>query len=194
MAGHFSTNCFTPLDYDRKYTHGVPIRLRCFSTAEIAQSPCGIAEHAQLPAIADEVQQRTESTSTENKVTALRAVTRNVTQRPDCLFPHIRLGAAQKLDKNRHSTSFNNNLRLLGRSRGNVGQRPSSLKLDQGVRGSEEFHKTAHDAGFDNTLDGGVPLLGQQLPELGRALDLRLNLVGEDTLHHLREFHIELKE
>lgn len=194
MVGHIRTNFHTPLDYQTIYTHSVPIRLGRFPTAEVAQSPCSVAKHAQLPAIADEVQQRTESTGTENKVTALGAVTRNVTQRPNGLFPHIGLVAAQKLDKNRHSTSFNYNLGLLGRSGGNVGQCPGSLKLDQCVRRSKEFHKTAHDTGFDNTLDRGVPLLGQQLPELGRALDLRLNLVGENTLNHLREFHIELKE
>ena len=174
-------------------THSVPIGLWCLSTAEVAQSPCGIAEHAQLPAITDQIHQRTEGIGTQHKVTALGAVTSNVTQRPDRLFPDIRLGAAEKLDEDRHSTGFDDNLCLLSRSGGNVGQGPSSLKLNQGMCGPEEFHKTAHDARLDNTLNGRVAFLGKQLPEFGCALDLRLNLVGENALDHLREFHIELE-
>lgn len=154
------------------YTHGVPVRLRCLSTAEVAQSPCRVAKHAQLAAIADEGQQRTEGAGTKNEVTALRAVTSNVTQCPNCLLPNIGFRAAQKLDEDRNSTSFDNNLGLLGRSGGNVGQSPSSLELNQSMRGPEEFHETAHDTCLDDTLDGRVALLGEQLPELGCAGNL----------------------
>ncbi len=35
--------------------YSVPVRLRGLSTAEVAQSPSGISEHAQLAAVTEEV-------------------------------------------------------------------------------------------------------------------------------------------
>lgn len=174
-------------------TYSVPIRLRRLAAAEVAQGPGSVAQHAQLPAIVDEVQQRTQSTGVENEVTALRAVTRNVTKGPDGLLTNIGFRAAQEFAEDRYSTSLDNNLGLLGGTRGNVGQSPSSFELNKSVGGSEEFNEAAHDTGLDDTLNGGVALLGEQFPELGGGLDLLVDLIGEDALNHLGELHIKLE-
>jgi hypothetical protein len=60
------------------------------------------------------------------------------------------------------------------------------------VRRAKELDETGNNTGLDNTLDGGVALLGKQFAELGSGLNLLLNLVGEDTLHHLRKLDVEL--
>lgn len=174
-------------------TYGVPIRLRRLAAAEVAQGPGSVAQHAQLPAIVDEVQQRTQSTGVKDKVTALRAVTRNVTKGPDGLLTNIGLWAAQELAEDRHSTSLDNDLGLLGGTGGNVGQSPSGFELNKSVGGSEEFNEAAHDTGLDDTLNGRVALLGEQFPELGGGLDLLVDLIGEDALNHLGELHIKLE-
>lgn len=174
------------------WTYRVPIGLRRLATAEVAESPRGIAKHAQLPAIVDQVEKGTEGTGVQHEVTALRAVTSNVTESPDGLLTDIGLGAAQKLAEDRHSTSFDDHLSLLGRSGGNVGQSPGGFELNQSVRGPEELDEAADNAGLDDALDGRVALLGKQLPEFGRSLDLRFDLFGEDTLDHLGQFHVKL--
>jgi hypothetical protein len=172
--------------------NSVPVRLGGLATAEVAESPCGVAEHAQLAAIVDEVQEGAKSTGTENEITAVRAVTSNVTKGPDGLLTDIGLGAAKKLNENGDGTGLDNNLGLLGGTGCNVGQGPGRLKLHKSVRGAEELDKAADNTGLDNALNRGVALLGQQLAELGGSLNLLLNLIGEDTLHHLGEFDVEL--
>jgi hypothetical protein len=62
------------------------------------------------------------------------------------------------------------------------------------VRGAQELHKSANNTGLDNTFNRRIALLGEQLSEFGCSLNLRLNLVGEDALDHLRELHVELKQ
>lgn len=173
-------------------TYSLPVGLRCLSTTEVAQGPGSITEHAQLAAIAKKGKKRTKSTGLEDKVAAGRAITSNVTKGPDSLFPDIRLMAAQQLDENGDRARFNDDLCLLGGTGGNVGQSPSGLKLYQSVGGAKELDKSADDACFNDPFDGGVALLGKQLPELCGCLDLLVDLVGEDALYHLREFFIEL--
>lgn len=118
------------------FTYSIPVRLRGLPTAEVAQGPSRVAEHAQLTAVAKEVQERLESTAAENVVTAVGAVAGNVAESPDSLFPHIGLGAGKKFNEDGDSSGLNHDLGLSGRAGGNVGQGPSSLKLHQSVRRS----------------------------------------------------------
>jgi len=181
------------LGQDRKSGgNSSPVRLGGLATAEVAKCPSSIAEHAKLTAIAEKVKKRLKSTAAEDIVTAVRAITSDVAEGPDGLFPDIRLGASKKLDENRDSASLNDNLCLSGGAGCDVGQSPGSLELDQGVRGSQELDKTTNDAGLDDLLDRGVALLGKKLSELRCGLNLRIDLVREDTLHHLRKVLIQL--
>lgn len=141
-------------------THSSPIRLWGLSTAEVAQSPCSVAEHAKLAAVAEKVKEGLESATAEDIVTAVRAITGDVTKSPDGLFPNVRLRASKQLDKDRDSAGLNDDLGLGGGAGGNVGQGPSSLELNKGVRGSQELDKAANDTGLDDLLDRGVTLLG----------------------------------
>lgn len=139
-------------------TYSVPVGLGGLSTAEVAQSPGGVAEHAELAAVTKEGDQRLEGAALQDKVSALRAVTSNVTEGPDSLLADIGLGALEQLDKDGDGAGVNDDLCLLGRTRGNVGQCPGSLKLDEGVGRAEEFDKTANDVGLDDLLNGRVTL------------------------------------
>jgi hypothetical protein len=60
------------------------------------------------------------------------------------------------------------------------------------VRRAKELDETGNDTGLNDPLDGRVALLGKQFAELSGGLDLFLNLVGEDTLHHQRKLDVEL--
>lgn len=91
-------------------TYSVPVGLGGLATAEVAKGPGRVAEHAQLTAIVDEVQERAQGTSTENEITAVRAVTSNVSKGPNGLLPDIGLGAAEELDEDGHSTCGDNDL------------------------------------------------------------------------------------
>jgi hypothetical protein len=174
--------------------NGVPVRLGSLATAEVAKSPSSVAEHAQLAAIVDEVKKRAQGTGTQNKVTAVRAVTSNVSEGPHGLFTDIGLRAAKQLDEDGNGTSFNDDLGLLGGTGGNVGQSPGRLKLNEGVRRAEELDETGNDTSLDNTLDRWVALLRKQFAELGGGLNLLLNLVGENSLHHLGKLDVELND
>lgn len=173
-------------------TYGVPVGLRGLATAEVAQGPGGVSEHAKLSAVAKEVEQRLQSTTAEDIVTAVRAITGNVTKSPNSLLTDIGLGAGEKLDKDGDSTGLNNNLGLGSRAGGDVGQGPSSLELDKGVRGSKELDESADDTGLDDLLNGRVSLLGEEFSELGCGLDLEVDLIREDTSDHLRKILVQL--
>lgn len=122
----------------------------------------------------------------------MRAVTGNVAEGPDGLLANIGLRASQKLNKDGDSTCLNDDLCLGGGTTGNVGQGPGSLELDQSVGRSEELDKAADDTGLDDFFDGWVSLLGQEFAELGRGVDLLLELVGEDTSNHLGKVLVQL--
>jgi hypothetical protein len=175
-----------------KNTYSVPIRLRGLATAKVAQSPSSVTKHAELAAVSQQAEQRLESSAAKDIVTAVGAVTSDVTKGPDGLLSHIGLGAGKELDEDGDSASLNDDLGLGGGTRGNVGQGPSSLELHQGVRGSQELDEAADDTGLDDLLDGRVPLLGQKLSELGGGLDLEVDLVGEDARNHLRKILVQL--
>lgn len=93
-------------------TYRVPVRLRSLATAEVAKSPGSIAKHAQLTAVAQESQQRTESTLGQDIVPALWAVTSDVTQGPDGLLTDVGLWATEKLNENGDGTGLNDDLCL----------------------------------------------------------------------------------
>jgi hypothetical protein len=173
-------------------TYGAPVGLRGLATAEVAQSPGRVTEHAELAAIAEEVKERLQGTTAEDVVAAMRAVTGNVAEGPDGLFPHIGLRASEKLDEDGDSAGLDNNLCLGGGAGGNVGQSPGSLELNKGMGGSQELDEAADNTGLDDLLDGRVPLLGQKLSELGGGLDLEVDLVGEDARNHLRKILVQL--
>ena len=70
----------------------LPFRLRILSSAKVAQSPCGISEHAQFVIFAQERQQGSQSALLQNVVSALRTVACDVPERPDGLFADIQHG------------------------------------------------------------------------------------------------------
>lgn len=173
-------------------TYSTPVWLRGLATAEVAQRPGGISEHAELAAVAKQGQQRLEGAAAEDIVAAVGAVSRNVAQGPDGLFPDIRLGTREELDEYRDRAGLNDDLGLAGGTGSDIRQGPSGLELNERVGGAEELDKTAHDTGLDDFLDRRVPLLGEEFPELCRRLDLLINLGGEDTSDHVREVLVEL--
>jgi hypothetical protein len=170
----------------------LPVGLGRLSTAEVAQRPGRVAQHAQLAAVAQQGQQRAQGAGLEYKVAACGAVTGDVTQGPDGLLPHVGLVAAEQLDKDGHGACLDDDLCLLRGPGGDVGKGPCRLELHQRVRGAEELDEAAHDARLDNALDGRVALLGEELAEFGRRLDLLIDLFREDALDHLGEFFVEL--
>lgn len=177
----------------RYYTHSAPVGLRGLATAEVAEGPSGVSEHAKLAAVAKQVQQRLQGTAAEDIVAAVRAVASNVTEGPDGLFSDIGFGASKKLDEDGDSTSLDNDLGLSGRAGSNVGQGPGSLELHQSMGRSQELDESANDTSLDDFLDRGVTLLGQQLSELCGGLDLKVDLFREDTRNHLREVLVQLE-
>ena len=175
-------------------TYSSPVRLRGLATAEVAQGPCGISKHAKLAAVSEKVKKRLEGATAEDVVTAVRAVASDVTKGPDSLFPNIGFRAGKELDKDRDSAGLNDDLSLGGGPRGDVGQGPSSLELNQSMGGSQKLDKAGNDTGLDDLLDRGVTLLGKKLSELCSSLNLRIDLVRENALHHLRKVLIQLKQ
>lgn len=157
--------------------HRLPVWLRRLATAEVAQGPGSVPQHAQLAAVTQEGKQWTQGTSLQDKVTTCGTVTGNVSKSPDSLLPDVWLVAAEQLDKDGHGAGLNDDLCLLGRARCDVGEGPCSLKLHQCVWRAEELDEAAHDASLDNALDGRVALLAEQLAELGRRLDLLVDLL-----------------
>lgn len=95
-------------------TYRVPVRLWSLAAAEVAQSPGGIAQHTQLAAVAEEVQQRLQRTTAQHVVTALGAVTSNVSESPDGLLTHVGLRTGKKFNKDRDGTSLDDDLCLGG--------------------------------------------------------------------------------
>jgi DNA polymerase III psi subunit len=70
-------------------TYQIPIRLWRLSTAEVAQSPRRISQHAKFMILAEQGQERSKSALLQDVVTALGAVTSDVTESPYSLLPHV---------------------------------------------------------------------------------------------------------
>lgn len=170
----------------------MPVWLWGFATAEVAQSPGSVAEHAKLAAVAEEGQEWLESVASKDIVTACWAITSNVTESPDGLLTDIWLVAAKKLNEDWDSTGLNDDLSLSGRAGSNVGQSPGGLELNKSVWRAKEFDKAADNTGLDNLLNRWVSLLGEKLSELGGCLNLEVDLVGENTLNHLWKILVQL--
>ena len=115
-------------------SYQLPVGLGRLAPAEVAQGPGGVTEHADLVVFAEEGQQGTEGTLLEDVVPALRAVTSDVTQSPDGLFPDIEDWRREELNELWNSLGTDNDLSVLRGARGNVGKRP---------RGFELWHKTS---------------------------------------------------
>ena len=49
----------------------------------------------------------------------------------------------------------------------------------------QELDEAWHDSTLDDLFDRRVFLLGEQLPELGRSIQLARRVIREDTLDHL---------
>lgn len=75
-------------------THRVPIGLRGFAAAEVAERPGGVSQHAELAAVAEQRQERAQRALLEHEVAADGAVAGNVAEGPDGLLSHVRLMAA----------------------------------------------------------------------------------------------------
>ena len=52
----------------------------------------------------------------------------------------------------------------------------------------QELHEAGDDAGGDDLVDGRVGLAGEQLPELGRGVQLQRRVLREERLHHLLRY------
>jgi hypothetical protein len=166
--------------------------LRGLAAAEVAKRPGSVPKHAQLAAVTKQGQEGPKSTGLKDEVAACRAVSCNVSKSPDSLFAHIGLMAAKELNKDWHSTSLDDDLGLLGGSGSDVGEGPGSFELHQSMWRPEELNEAAYDASFNYSLDRGVALFGKEFPELGRSLNLLVDLVGKYTLHHLGKLLVEL--
>lgn len=66
--------------------------------------------------------------------------------------------------------------------------------LDHGVWGPEELDEAGDDSALDNLLDRRVALLGKELAELGRAVELGVDAVRENAGDHLWQLLVELSE
>lgn len=142
-------------------TYGRPVRLRSLASAEVAQGPRSISKHTQLTAIAKEIQEWLQSIASQDIVSAGGTVTGNVTESPDSLLAHVRLGAGQEFNEDGYSTGLDDNLGLGRTSRRDISESPGSFKLDQGVGGSQKLDKSRHDSSLDDLFDRRVPFLGE---------------------------------
>ena len=110
-------------------THQLPVRLRRLASAEVAESPGRVPEHADLVVFAQKSEQGPESTLLENIVPALRAVASDVAEGPHCLLTNIENGRREQLDEFGDSLGVDNDLGVLSSARCDVGKGPCSLEL-----------------------------------------------------------------
>lgn len=157
--------------------YDIPIWLRSLAAAEVAEGPRSVAQHAQLPAVSEKLEERREGPRLKHKVPAHGAVASNVTERPNGLLSYIRLMTAQKLDEDGDGARIDDNLGLSSGSRGDVGQGPGGLELDEGMRRSKELDEARNDTSLDDLLDRRIALLAEEFAELCSGLDLLFRVV-----------------
>lgn len=116
-------------EYSLKTTHQIPVRLRRLAPAEVAQRPGRVPEHAELVVLAQESQQGAESTLLQDVITALWAVTGDVTQSPNSLLPDIVNRRREQLDELRDSASTDDGLSVVGSTRCDICERPGGFEL-----------------------------------------------------------------
>lgn len=74
---------------DQQTTDQLPVGLRRLASAEIAERPSRIPEHAQFVVLAEQSEKRLQSSFLQYIVPALRTVACNITKGPNSLFTHI---------------------------------------------------------------------------------------------------------
>lgn len=197
-------------------TYEFPVGLGVLAPAEVGESPGRVPQHAHLVRLVEQRQEGPEGSLLQNVVSALRTVSRNVSECPDGLLSHVEDGRREELDEDGDGAGLNDDLRVLGCTGGDVGESPGSLELeergkggepgqlrvdcssrigahlDHGVLVAEELNEASDDSTLDDLLNGRVALLTQELPEPRRCVELLIRLVGEHSLDHRRELLLEL--
>lgn len=95
-------------------TYQVPVRLWVFSSTEIAQCPCSVAQHAQLVVFTEKCKERGHSALLQDVVSAFWAVTRNVSKRPHGLFTHVENRGGEQLNEDGDGTFVDHDLSMFG--------------------------------------------------------------------------------
>jgi len=67
-------------------TYQVPVWGRVLATAEVGEGPCSVSEHRNFVVLVEQSKQGEKRVLAENNVTAARAVSSNVSKRPNGLF------------------------------------------------------------------------------------------------------------
>ena len=128
--------------------------------------------------LAQQGQEWPESTLLEDVIPALWAVSSNVSESPDRLFPHIVDTGRKQPNEFRDSTGADNGLSVVGGARRDICERPGGFELqntrlkpssDQnfcdgahlkhGVVATEEFHKPRDNTALNDAFNGRVLLL-----------------------------------
>lgn len=114
-------------------THQLPLRLRVLAPAEVAKRPRCVPEHAQPVVLVEQRDEGLHSTGAEDKVTALGAVTGDVTECPDGLLADIVNRGRQKLNEDGDSAFVDDDLSVVRGTGSNVRERPCGLELFEKV-------------------------------------------------------------
>ena len=158
------------------------------ATAEVGQGPGGIAKHGQFGVLVKLLKEGLHGPGLKDEVTAGRAVTGDVAEGPNGLFPNVVVGRHEKTDEDGDSTDLNDDLGMIGRAGCNVGKGPGGLELKRrAVVPLEELDEAGDDAGINDLLDGRVLLDGKQPAELRGTLGLDGGIVAHHTGDHLGE-------
>lgn len=91
-AGEIYSGCQKEMNGGEQGVYQFPFWLRVLSSAEIAQGPGSISEHAQLVVFAQEGQQGSQGALLQNVVSTLWAVAGDVPESPDGLLANIEHG------------------------------------------------------------------------------------------------------
>ena len=135
-------------------THLRKIRGGIFPPAEIAEGPHGVPGHGEPGGLGEKGEERGEDALVQHVVPALRAVTSDVAESPDCLLLHVLLLAKQQRNKDRNRSGIDHLPRLLTGPTGDVGQRPGRLELeDSVVGGAEELNKPRYYSSLDDLAE-----------------------------------------
>lgn len=67
-------------------TYQAPVWGRVLATAKVGESPCGVSEHRDLVVLMEQSKQGVKRVLAEDNVTTTRAVSSNVSKRPNSLI------------------------------------------------------------------------------------------------------------
>ncbi|GIX60598.1 ubiquitin-conjugating enzyme e2, putative [Babesia caballi] len=117
-------------------------------------------------------------------VAALGRVACDVAEGPDGLLAHLLLRGLEQRDQLRHRAVVGGHLGLLLVAGGDVGDGPGGLELElRCVEAAQELDEHGHHARVHHLLDGGVDLEREELSEVLRAHELRLEVGRADSGH-----------